>query len=178
MDSFTFNKIAGAVLTACIVMFLANEISHVVSKPVVLSEDAYPIEVAETGAAAVEEVVLSLPELLAMADASRGERQARKCAGCHTFNQGGATKTGPNLYDIINNDKGHIADFAYSSALLEMGGLWTYENMDAFIANPRQYMPGTKMSYAGLRNPEQRADLLAYMQTLSATPVPFPTIGQ
>ncbi len=128
-------------------------------------------------AAPVAAVEPTLGELLAAADADKGARVARKCSACHGFNEGDGNKVGPPLYDVIGRNLGEIQDFRYSDALAEMGAAgetWTYENMNAFLIKPRDFIPGTKMSFAGLRKEEDRVNLMAYMQTLSADPVAFP----
>jgi cytochrome c len=94
---------------------------------------------------------------------------------CHTINQGGANGIGPNLYAVMGQKHGHIAGFAYSEALLKAPGMWDWENMDRWLANPKKYAPGTKMSFAGLGNPEERASLLLYLNAQGSNlPLPPP----
>ncbi len=181
MDSFEFNKFAGAILLTLLVTLgvgiLAEEIytAHTPERP------GYEIAVAddEAGVAEAEsEEVIPIGTLLAAADVQRGEAQARKCAACHTFDEGGPSRVGPNLWGIVGDTIATEAGFNYSAAMQEHvnaeGDTWTYENLDHFLANPRGFVPGTSMAFAGLRRPEERADLLAYLQTLSSNPVPFP----
>lgn len=179
MDSFELNKILGAVLgTLLFVMgvgFLAEAIYH----PIENRGPGYALpepEVAEAGP--VEEVpAVPLGVLLASASVERGTAAVRKCQSCHNFGEGEPNKQGPNLYNIVGASKAHMDGFAYSDILLQQkaeGQVWSYENLDAFLTNPRAYAPGTKMSFAGVRSPEERADILAYLQTLAASPVPFP----
>ncbi len=180
MDSFELNKIIGAVLgTLLFVMgvgFLAEAIYH----PIENRGPGYALpepEVAEGGAAAEEAPAVPLGVLLASASVERGASAVRKCQGCHTFGEGEAAKQGPNLYGIVGASKAHMEGFAYSDILLQQkaeGQVWSYENLDAFLANPKVYAPGTKMNFPGVRSPEERADILAYLQTLSGSPVPFP----
>jgi cytochrome c len=108
-----------------------------------------------------------------MADLAKGEKFTRKCIGCHTFDAGGANKTGPNLYDLVNSDIGS-RDFSYSSAMAAFPGNWDYATLNEFLYNPKSYISGTKMSYKGIKKDEDRANLIAYMRTLSAAPVPLP----
>lgn len=181
MDSFEFNKFAGAILLTLLVTLgvgiLAEEIytAHTPEQPgyeVVVADDE-----AGTAEAEAEEVV-PLGVLLAAADVQRGEAQARKCAACHTFDEGGPSRVGPNLWNIVGDTIASEAGFNYSAAMREHvnaeGNTWTYENLDHFLANPRGFVPGTSMAFAGLRRADERADLLAYLQTLSSNPVPFP----
>ena len=117
-----------------------------------------------------------LGALLAVADVAKGETAATaRCGSCHSFNQGGPTGTGPNLYGIYGSPVGgHAAGFAYSSALKDKGGNWGWENMDAWLKSPRGWAPGTKMSFAGLGNDEDRANILLYLNTLGGGLTPPP----
>jgi cytochrome c2 len=111
--------------------------------------------------------------LLAQADVDAGAKSARKCAACHSFEEGGANKIGPPLWDVIGRDIATL-DFAYSDALSEKEGAWDYQALDAFLAEPREWAPGTKMAFAGLREPEERADIILYLRSLSNEPAPLP----
>ncbi|ODT73242.1 MAG: hypothetical protein ABS75_00760 [Pelagibacterium sp. SCN 63-23] len=182
MDSFELNKIIGAVLgTLLFVMgvgFLAEAIYH----PVEGRGPGYALPepaLAEAGGAPEEAVPeVSIAALLGAASVDRGASAVRKCQSCHTFGDGEASKQGPNLYNIVGAPKAHAEGFAYSDILQQHkseGQVWSYENLDAFLTNPKGYAPGTKMAFAGVRSPEERADILAYLQSLSGSPVPFPT---
>jgi len=183
MDSFEFNKFAGAVLFTLLVTLgvgiLAEELFH----PHHPEKPGYEVAVAEDGAAgeaeAATEEVVELPVLLAAADIEAGEKQTKKCQACHTFEKDGANKVGPALWGIVDRTIAGLSGYEYSEPLKEHanadGDLWTYANLDHFMANPKGFVPGTKMAFAGIRKPEDRADLLAYLQTLSDSPVPFPT---
>ena len=112
-----------------------------------------------------------LGTLLASADPAAGEKVFAKCSACHTINQGGANGIGPNVYGIVGKPIGkHEASFAYSSALADHGGEWTYANLDAWLQSPRAFANGTKMSFAGLSKPEDRANLLAYLRANGGGP--------
>jgi len=125
-------------------------------------------------ATAAPQPVRDLGTLLASADVAKGKRASQVCASCHTFDQGGQNRTGPNLYGIVGRDIASHAGFAYSGALTGEPGNWTYESLDHFLASPAKDVPGTKMAFAGIRNPADRASLLAWLGTLSPTPAPFP----
>jgi len=108
-----------------------------------------------------------LPVRLASADAKTGEDVAKKCASCHTFNEGGPTRVGPNLYGILGRAKASTAGFAYSDALKKLGGDWSYDDLDKWIEKPAGMAPGTKMTFAGIEDGQQRADLIAYLKSIS-----------
>ncbi len=181
MDSFEFNKIAGAFLFSILLLMGVRELSSVMFSPEAANPASFPVEVADTGGAsdgdagAVEEEGPSLAVLLASADIGKGERVARKCAACHTFEQGGANKVGPNLYGVIDRAKAQVAGFNYSNTLTTMGGVWDFATMDAFLEKPSRYAPGTSMSFAGLRKPGDRADMIAYLNSLGSN-APLPAV--
>ena len=129
----------------------------------------------DTGAESEPKATPSLPELLAAADADKGKRVAKKCTTCHTFEEGGKNKVGPNLWDIVGNKPAHAAGFSFSDAITGLSDPWTFENLDAFIKNPKGYAKGTKMAYGGIKKAADRADLLAYMRTMAPSPAPLPT---
>ena len=111
-----------------------------------------------------------LGTLLANADAAAGEKVFAKCTACHTIEQGGANGIGPNLYGTMGKAIGGHAGFAYSSALSGKGGQWTWENMDAWLKSPRAFADGTKMSFAGLSKPEDRANVMEYLASFGGAP--------
>src|SRR5690606_17820782 len=121
-----------------------------------------------------------LATLLATGDPAKGEAAFAKCISCHTIEQGGANGIGPNLYGIMGQPVGkHAAGFAYSSDLAGFGGEWTYEVMDPWLASPKRMVPGTKMSFAGLSNPEDRANIMLYMlQNGGGPPLPEPPAAE
>jgi len=116
----------------------------------------------------------SLPDLLKAADPAGGEKIAAKCKACHDFSKGGPNKIGPNLWDIVGAKQAHLDNFNYSDAVKGLGGQWTYENLDKFLTLPKGYAPGTKMTFPGLKKPEERAAVIAYLRTLSDSPKPLP----
>ncbi len=112
--------------------------------------------------------------LLAAADAGAGKKLAKKCATCHSFEQGGKNKIGPILWNIVGAEKGKHEGFTYSKALVEKGGTWTYGDLDAFLSAPKAYVTGTKMLFPGFKKPQDRANLILYLHSLSDEPPPLP----
>lgn len=127
------------------------------------------VESGEGGGAAA----VPIATLLATADVAKGEAVFKKCTACHTIAQGGANGIGPNLWAALGKPHGHVAGFAYSDALKGVPGNWDWEGMDKWLANPKKYAPGTKMTFAGLGNPEERANLLAYLNSQGSN-LPLP----
>jgi cytochrome c len=158
-----FNTIAGWVLGAGIVLLGANLVVHEVFKAEHGNEFGYPVNGAEESASSgpAEQPIAFY---LQTADAGRGERQFAKSASCHTINQGGANGTGPNLYGVMGEQvaTGH-GGYAFSDALRGKGGTWDWDTMSAWLTSPRAFAPGTRMTFGGLANPQERADLLLYL---------------
>ncbi len=182
MDSFEFNKIAGAVLGTLLFAMGIGIVADMIftpKRPVVAGYELPTAEpVAATAAAAAPAAAaVPLPVRMAAADAKKGETGAKACASCHSFEKGGANKIGPALYGVVERPKGAAAGFNYSAALKERaakGEKWDFATLDGFIANPKAYLPGTSMGYAGLADGAKRADILAYLRTLSDSPAPLP----
>ena len=176
-----FNTIAGWVLASGIValgLSIVSDHYFQASKPHRPHEMGYPIAgVVEEGAT---EEGPALATLLATGDAAAGEGVFAKCTACHSINQGGANGIGPNLYGILGKPIGkHAAGFAYSSDLANFGGEWTYEVMDAWLKSPKGMVPGTKMTFAGLSSPEDRANVTLYMlQNGGGPPLPEPPAAE
>ena len=179
MDGFEFNKIAGAVLATALVVFGLKELSSVVYHTETPEKPGYAIEVAEAGATGEAQAAtgpaVSLGTLLASADATKGAAGAKACAACHDFTKGGPNKTGPNLWDVIDRPIGAHGGFAYSDGMKARASeKWTYEALNAFIKDPKTATPKTKMVFAGVKKDQARADIIAYLASLSDAPKPFP----
>ena len=171
MDSYEFNKIAGWVLTALVTVLGLSILTGAmfpIHKP---EQPAFIVEgVEEAGAAGGDAAAAEKPIefYLANADVTKGEAQFKKCASCHTIEKGGANGIGPNLYGIVGNRHAHAEGFNYSPAMRGLADKpWTYEELNAWIHSPRGYAPGNRMSYAGLSNAQQRANLIAYLRSIS-----------
>lgn len=126
------------------------------------------------GTAVAAAAPVDLGTLLAGADAGRGKGTVGLCASCHTFDQGGANRVGPNLWAIVGRPVAAQPGFAYSSAIAAHDGAWSYEELDRYLASPARAIPGNKMAFNGIRNPRDRANLIAYLASLDPTPAPFP----
>lgn len=182
MDSFEFNKIAGAVLGTALVVFGLNELSKIIYHAPKPEKQGYAIEVAEAAPAAADatagapaEPTESLGAMLASADATKGQAVFKTCQACHDGSKGGPNKVGPNLWGVVGRMHGSHEGFAYSDAMAALKDKpWTYEALNTFITSPKTAIPGTKMGYGGMKKDSDRANLLAYLQTLSDSPVPFP----
>lgn len=168
------NTIAGWVLGAGIVALGASLVTGEVFKGERPEEMGYPIEGVEVEGEG-EEAEQPIAFFLASADVAQGEQQFKKCAACHTINQGGANGLGPNLWGTLGKPIAGHAGFAYSDALKSKGGTWTWDTMSEWIKSPRNFAPGTKMTFAGISNPEDRADLLVYLNAQGSNlPLPPP----
>lgn len=184
MDSFELNKIAGAILGTLVIALGLGIASDIIFEPDMPETPGYLVEVPEEGETEVAEAEGQgepLPVLLAAATVEAGESQIRKCASCHTFEQGGGNKVGPNLWGVVARLKGAVPGFSYSEELAAAqaeGQTWTFEELNTFIENPRARHPGTTMAFAGLKSPEDRAAVITYLRSLSEDPVPLPEVEE
>ncbi|MDO9370768.1 MAG: cytochrome c family protein [Sphingopyxis sp.] len=167
------NTIAGWVLFAGICALGLTTASSMLFASHAPEKPGYPIEDSEAGAGGGESAV-PLANLLAAADVTKGEAVFAKCAACHTIASGGPNGIGPNLFGTMGEEIGHGKHgFAFSAALAGMGGSWDFEKMNAWLTSPRKFAPGTKMSFAGLSSPEDRANLIVYLNAQGSN-LPLP----
>lgn len=180
-DPLLGNKIAGAGLTALLLVFGIPQLTKALTggghhgahgDELHLAYCCVDLETAapENGGVAV---ALSLGDRLAASSASAGERASALCKSCHSFEQGGANGTGPNLWNVVGRDVAGVSGFNYTGALRGAGGAWTYERLDAYLKNSQEYIAGTAMVQR-IPQDDRRADILAYLGSLSANPQPFP----
>lgn len=170
------NKIAASILLSGLIIMIVSNVVDTLYNP----ED-YKIEHQTIVAASnepqqkIEQVALDIGELMKNASFEKGKSAAKKCIACHSFEKGGMNKVGPNLWNVVENKKAHLSSsFNYSKALLEKGGKWGYEELFAFLKNPKAYIKGTRMAFAGISNPQEIADLVSYLRSMSDSPVALP----
>jgi cytochrome c len=132
-------------------------------------------EAAAGGAQAAPAPQVPIAQLLASADPKKGQALTKPCQTCHNFDKGAGAKVGPHLWGVVGRPKASVEGFNYSAALKKLGGNWTFEDLNTFITSPAKDAPGTKMAFGGEKDPKKRADIIAYLDTLSDNPVPLPT---
>ena len=182
MDSFTLNKIAGAVLGTCLVGMGIKLVTEPVYEPGPPGKPGYALPNPKPEGAGGE--VAKAPEVapiavrLAKADPKRGEADAKVCSACHNFQEGAGAKVGPDLWGVVDRPKGQAPGFEYSAGLKAKGGNWTYADLDQFITKPSAYVQGTKMGYPGEEDADKRADIISWLRTLAKTPAPLPQVSE
>ena len=169
-----FNTIAGWTLFAGIVALGASIATGEIFKQHELENPGYPVEGAEVAGGDGAEAEQPIAVYLATADAAKGENVFKKCAACHNADPGGANALGPALYGVMGNPVAAHPGFAFSDALKSKGGTWDWETMSAWLANPKAFAPGTKMTFAGLSNPQDRADLMVFLNSRDPSPIAVP----
>ncbi len=172
MDDRT-NTIAGWVLAGCAAALGLSIASGMIFHSGAPDKPGYPVEGAAEAGGGGGAAAVPIATLLASADVAKGAEVFKKCAACHTVNQGGANGIGPNLWGVIGKKHGHLPGFAYSSALTGVPGNWDFEAMNSWLTSPRKYAPGTKMTFAGLGSAEDRANVIAYLNSQGSN-LPLP----
>jgi len=170
VDTFEFNKIVMSILLALLILKAGDIIADRLVHPKYLEKNVFIVagfeHKAAPGQGAKEEKLEPIEPLLASANIKNGQKVAKQCLQCHSFEKGGPNKTGPDLWNITTRGVGKASNYAYSTALQKKGGEWTVENLNHFLYQPRKFINGTKMSFAGLKKTEDRRDVIAYLQTL------------
>jgi cytochrome c len=182
MDSFYFNKVAGAVLSGLLLMvglrtgiemFYPKGTASLSKGETAISSAAHAPGPAP-GAAPAQTQDPPVDTLLASANADAGQNAIKQCAACHSWTKGGGNKQGPNLYDVVGRDVGKEAGFTYSSAVAQKGGKWSFEGLYQWLKNPKAFIPGNKMLFGGVKDPKERANIIAYLDKQADNPVPLP----
>jgi cytochrome c len=181
MDSFEWNKIAGAVLGTFIFVLVVKFTADAVFEAPKPSKPGYVVEgVAEQpsnagpAAAPAQEPLPDWGTVLPTADAQAGQKISARCEQCHDLSKGGPNKIGPNLWGVVGRARATHPGFSYSGAMSADHGPWTFDKLFQFLKSPQAFVPGTKMTFAGLRSAKDRIDLLAWLRTQSDSPVPIP----
>jgi cytochrome c len=177
MDHVNVNRVAVTALGAVLFVMLLTASSNLLLSPRTPAVPGFalptsaPAVTAEAPKAAPE---TPLPVLLAKADVTKGENDVKICATCHNFKEGAGAKIGPDLWNVVGRPVASFPGFVYSDSLKAMGGEWTYDKLNAWIADPKAMAAGTKMAFAGEKDEKKRADILDYLHTLSDKPVALP----
>ena len=183
MDSFEINKVLGALLGTCLVLVAMHIASGAIFTPEPPAKPGYIITVKEEqpagGAAPAVAAEPPIETVLASASPEHGAQIAKQCEACHNFQEGQGAKVGPDLYGVVDRPIASAPGFNYTAALKSasqtLGGKWTFDALNKWLTHPSAVAPGTAMTFAGLSNEKQRADVIDYLDTLSAHPVPLPT---
>jgi cytochrome c len=178
MNSFELNKILGALLGTCLILLAVHIASGAIFSTPAPAKPGYEIAVKEEKPGATEAkkpAEQPIEDLLASASTEHGAQVAKQCAICHNFQEGQGKKVGPDLYGVVGRKIASVPGFSYSSALKGVDGTWTFDKLNTWLTDPRAMVPGTAMTFAGLSSEKQRADVIAYLDTLSKNPVPLPT---
>jgi cytochrome c len=181
MDSFEINKILGALLGTCLILVAMHIASGAIFTPEMPAKPGYAIAVkqeAQGGAAPAAPAETPIDTLLASASSEHGAQIAKQCQACHNFQEGQGPKVGPDLYGVVDRPVASVSGFNYTDALKgaaqKLGGKWSFDALNKWLTKPSAVAPGTAMTFAGLTNEKQRADVIAYLDTLSQHPVPLP----
>ena len=180
MNSFELNKILGALLGCVLITLSLNIAAGALFAPEKLAKPGYAIAVKEGASekAGPAEPSQPIEVLLASASAEKGAAAAKQCAACHTFEKGGPNRVGPNLYDIVGHERGTGRGFNFSAAMKAKGGAWTFDELNKFLKDPRGYIPGTNMTFAGLSRDSQRADVIEYLRQQADSPKEKPKVAE
>ncbi|HJW42132.1 MAG TPA: cytochrome c family protein [Rhizomicrobium sp.] len=181
MDSWEWNKIAGAILGTLIFILVITFATEAIFEPEMPTKEAYHVEgvnVAAAGggeaAAPVEEAIPDWGTVLPKADVAGGKAISARCEQCHDISKGGPNKIGPELYGVVMRPRATNPGFSYSTAMSASHDAWSYDNLFKFIKSPQSYVPGTKMTFAGLRSPDDRVNLIAFLRTQNDSPPAIP----
>ena len=180
MDSFEWNKVIGAVLGTAIFIFVVRQVAEVIYEPEVPAKPGYVVEgVVENPAggapaAPVAEVMPDWGTVLPAADVAAGKTVSVKCEQCHDLSKGGPNKIGPNLYGVVDRPRASHPGFDYSGAMKSKSDPWTYDELFKYLKSPQSYVPGTKMTFAGLPREQDRINLIAYLRSNADSPAAIP----
>lgn len=172
MSGLELNKIAASILLASIIAMFTGVIANALYRPV-LKPDVRGYEIAlsederESSDVTTQEFKPDIKQLMKNANAEAGKQMIKKCLSCHSVNHGGPNKVGPNLWNVVGAEKGHVNGYKYSAALKAKGGIWDEESLFHFLHKPNKFIPKTKMSFLGIKKPEDIADIIMFLKTLT-----------
>ena len=182
MSGLEVNKILAAIIMAVLIVLLISNLGDFIVNIDKAKNAKVAVKIKESDLNSIDSEVSSVEKvdiepislILANASIEKGQKIYKKCGACHTYKKDGASKVGPNLWNIINRPKASADGFAYSNALVQAGGVWSYEEMSNFLYKPKEYIKGTKMNFTGLKKNQDRADLILFLREQSDNPVPLP----
>ena len=180
MDSFELNKIIAAILMVALLVIGIGKLSNVIFHVEKPKKPGYSVEVDQATVVSSKsssqptEDKIDIAALIAMGDIATGEKVFKKCAACHSIVKDGKNNIGPALYNVVGRDVGAISDYKYSKALAGYGKAWTFEELNGYLLKPAKWIKGTKMAFAGLRKEKDRASVILYMNSKSASPKALP----
>ena len=185
MPSLELNKILASFLFACLILSGVATLVDYVYAPPEAEQSGYIIAVDENESAgsggdsnSKDGFSIDIAKLLVSADIERGKVIAKKCLSCHTLDKGGSHKNGPNLWGVLGSGKAAHDGFSYSKALVQLGGVWSYDDLALFLHKPKEYVKGTKMSFVGIRKEQDIADVILYLRTLHDSPPTLPEVKE
>jgi cytochrome c len=182
MNSFELNKVLGAILGTCLITLALNIAAGAIFSQEKPAKPGYEIAVKEKAGgegAAAKEQDPPVETMMASASVEKGQQIAKQCQACHTFGKGEPNKIGPNLYGIVGDERGKgRGGFNFSAAMKAKGGTWSFSELYQFLKDPRGYIPGTAMTFAGISRGQQRADVIDFLHTLSDKPLPLPKAAE
>ena len=173
------NKIVVSIVLAVILVLAINKITDVIFHVEKPEKSAYQVasitatSTTSTKTSSENSESGSIVALFAATSATDGEKIFKKCAACHSIDQGGANKIGPALWGVLGRQAGSISNYKYSKAMVTYGKTWSFEEMNGFLIKPKDWIKGTKMSFAGLKNAKDRAAVILYMNENSSNPLPI-----
>ena len=175
MDSFEINKIITAILVTVLVVFGISKIADTIFEVKKPDVKGYKVEISSASKTDTStESQIDINALLAMGDVEHGKKVFKKCAACHSVNQGGGNKIGPKLWNVMFRPVGAVTDYKYSKALLDYKKEWSWEEMNGFLVKPSAWIKGNKMGFAGLKNEKDRASVILYLNQNSDSPKSLP----
>ena len=175
MSGLELNKIFASILLAALICMVVGNIAGILyHKDKKAKERGFSIAITQQDDASLEgkkeEEKIDIPTLMAKANADVGKDIFKKCLMCHTIEKGGHNKIGPDLWGVFGSNKAHRADYSYSSAMKAKGGVWDLQSLFAFLHKPKEFIPGTKMTFIGLKKPQEIADVIAFLKSQSDNP--------